>query len=275
MKAFALPEKLFHGTTYNFDKAKPGPYDKIFWTANSSTVAQNYIPESSSRIHTGTLLPGELKNSVRPNENDCYFSIALDMGFKLKNVEYDYMGRASRWAFEGDSPKYSDIVNYIEKNLGYKNDLENGYKFELKTSSWNSEIKQSKIEKSDFKLPGFLMLVTGHEKMKFYDMSQHEGDLIDPQYHKLGLFRKLEEEGWDGVIINDFAQSKNWGNVEHLAFGFFNNSVDKINIIKIPAVNFDWSDNLSLTETEEYLAYSRSLLAKGNFKKSISSDLKP
>lgn len=87
---------------------------------------------------------------------------------------------------------------------------------------------------ADFKQSGKILKVTCNRDFKFYNLAHgQEGDLTDPQYHKINIFRKAEEKGYDGIIINDFAQSKHTGNYGHLAYGFFKNSLKDLTVKQI------------------------------------------
>ena len=89
-------------------------------------------------------------------------------------------------------------------------------------------------------MPGRL-LVTLREGLNLHDHAAGgDGDLMDPEYHDLELFRRLESEGFDGVVINDFLQDDAHGNVGHRSYGLFAATAARIPWIEIPAVNRPW-----------------------------------
>jgi hypothetical protein len=77
--------------------------------------------------------------------------------------------------------------------------------------------------------------------------------LTDPDYHKVNQFRKLEEEGYDGVKINDFAQVQDWGNIGHRSIGVFAKSIGKLQWEVITASHPVY--DINKMTTPEYDAY--------------------
>jgi len=67
--------------------------------------------------------------------------------------------------------------------------------------------------------------------LRILDISEGEGDLLNLQYHKLDSFQQAKQDGYDGVKIDDFAQSETFGNYGHSSIGLFNK--DKIKIKKV------------------------------------------
>ncbi len=43
---------------------------------------------------------------------------------------------------------------------------------------------------------------------------------MDLDYHKLDVFDAARENGYDGIIINDFVKSTVQGSVGHVSYGF-------------------------------------------------------
>jgi hypothetical protein len=96
------------------------------------------------------------------------------------------------------------------------------------------------------KLLGRIFILKALEPIKIYDHTfggEREGDLLDLDYHKINIFRSAEREGYDGIKINDFAQSEIWGNLGHTSIGLFDSSLSKFRWVTIPATNYDWEDH--------------------------------
>ena len=249
-----MPPVLFHGTDAEFTKPKAGGYDSVFWTADSSAVAQTYIPEGGIKVHAG-ISKYDSNNPVELKIGSPFYEFAKRLGDTSEIIESDYSGRATRWKPSAKKVTNGDVVEYIKDVLGYQASEEGRISFELKSSGWDDELKSHIWMPANWSKPGFLTLVTGHENLKMYVHSQGEGDLGDAQYNHLSLFKSLAEKGYDGIIIDDFCQTKNWGNVEHIAYGFFPSSLDKLEIQQMPATHFEWGNDCTVKHTPEYLAY--------------------
>lgn len=271
-----LPEFLFHGTTYDFDTPRTGGYDDLFWTADSSAVAQNYISESNGLVSTGHIFSSDMNMRVRPNLNDPYYAIVQMMGHKAIDAKYDRNGIAQSFSAGSEYPTYHEMVQYIETHLGYISENTNPKSYRLKTKGWDSEARHDLIAPAAYKKPGFLHIVSGHEGLRIFDMSNAEGDLSSPQHNELSKFSELRKRGYDGVIINDFCQSKTWGNLEHKSYGFFKDSIAELKIDRIPAVNFDWAcDNTEMVkakDTAEFLSWKAAKLAVDSLFSTISKE---
>lgn len=89
---------------------------------------------------------------------------------------------------------------------------------------------------------GRLFIIDGWQNLRFHDMTVGgDGDLMDPDHNKLDDFREAEEAGFDGVIINDFAQSgAHWGNLGHRSWGVFRHALPRLVHTDIPCVRYDF-----------------------------------
>ena len=114
-------------------------------------------------------------------------------------------------------------LGYTPENKGYKEDY-----------SWRLKMDEGRILPADYRLKGKLFIVKLKRKMKFYDMAMDtEPDLTERQYHELGTFEWVMNKGFDGVKINDFAQTEKYGNMGHTSYGFFKNSMKDLDITSI------------------------------------------
>lgn len=86
---------------------------------------------------------------------------------------------------------------------------------------------------ADYKIMGKLLTIITQKDFFIYDLTlggKIEGDLMEPDYHQVALFKKLKDTGYDGVKINDFAQTKMWGNMGHRSIGLFPKALANVEI---------------------------------------------
>jgi len=251
---------LFHGTSEDLQgPLRPGAYDGVFWTAEHSAVAQCYIPAAGGRTYCH-VSSYQAKMGVRPSNTDPFYSIAREIGPAAYDVEYDQFGCAKSWRMPGGYLTYADVARHIEVVLGYKNKGRHGdLQYELLSDGWDND-RGHLVVPASYKRPGSLVIVTGgFDQMRLANLSTGESDLTDLQYHRIETFRRLESEGFDGVVIDDFCQSKAWGNVGHRSIGFFGAAVTKLETVILPAVRFDWGESagaLQQTDTPEYVRWA-------------------
>lgn len=256
---YEAPRILFHGTAEAIDgNLRGGFYDKILWTATTPDIAQNYIPEAGCSSYMSSFSDWELDCAVRPES--LKLALARMMGYEA-DVEVDDFRRLRSWMWskKGASPlKGISFVNrelkqFIE-SLGYR-EKDDGF-YELKTG-YGPEGEM--VHRADYRMPGRLYLLRPRreERLFIYDHALPEGDLMDLQYHHLHLFAKLQAKGYDGVRINDFAQSKTWGNVGHFSIGLFPAGIGKCDVEWLNAYNYDWPADVFPGQgvTPEYDAY--------------------
>lgn len=159
--------------------------------------------------------------------------------------------------------KQNNFVNDKLYNLGYKPHRESNYdgnhSWKLKVSRINEE---EQIMPANWQEEGRLMIIKPKRDLKIYDYTlggKRHADLTDLDYHKISLFRKIEEEGYDGIRITDFCQSENLGNLAHLSIGLFKNTVKDLEIEEIQAKHHElefYKDND--WESPEYKEYKKS-----------------
>lgn len=68
-----------------------------------------------------------------------------------------------------------------------------------------------------------------------------ESDLTNTQYTDYAGFAEAEEAGFDGVLIDDFAQSEEWGNLQHLSVGLFQHAIQHVKCIQVLATYEEFS----------------------------------
>jgi hypothetical protein len=99
--------ELFHSTSEDFDieNARPGGYDKIYWTAEESAISQTYIPVSGATQIIST------DSYIKPQKNKHDRDIQIQLG-----IVYDY----TNITFHGGLPanyKIPPIFQEIEKDV--------------------------------------------------------------------------------------------------------------------------------------------------------------
>jgi len=219
----------FHGSGARFDGAIRGGGDGVLWFADSSVIAQNYIPKSAGMV----LYCAELWNqdyTVAPPRqqfgDSVEFTVATQMGHRLKYATYDGTGALRSWAWEGASPTRNAVREYITSELGYLLDEYTGNCWiSWKAISAPTEVGGVKVWRqllpADYRMPGRLFVIQSKKGWNLLDVSTGEGDLCDPDYRKYDLFERAARGGYDGVIIDDFCQTDHHGNVGHVSLGLF------------------------------------------------------
>ena len=236
---------LFHGSIEEIDgELRPGGYDQVFWTALNPSVAQSYIPATGGATYysVGGKSDYELKKDILPDSSFNKAALRL-LGFDEKQISIDRVennGRITSWSVkEGvDIPTYKDLdeklreMGYTEKDDKIKNIFIDGV---------------YTILPKNYKKPGTLFVFTGKTKLNFYDMRDEGGDDLG-QYNETDRFKQLQDEGYDGVIINDILQSEQYGNVGHTSYGLFGSAISKLNKGSVTATNFDFDTDKGINE---------------------------
>jgi hypothetical protein len=260
------------GEDFLSDELTVGGYDKVLWTSTSSLVAQTYIPNSAGTymLSTQTLSQAprtqndqstlELQRQLGIDYNDVqYDSYGRRSSHTTPKIftttfkkEYDFNQSIRQKIRDGGrnlsreelNELYDQLINTELLHNEFVNDkLQNeyGYKPFSKDSynenyHWKINVQGNTIIKADEQLSGRLFVLKPKEDLKLFDMSlaeSREPDLTDVDYHNINIFRKLEDGGFDGVKITDFAQVEKHGNVGHYSYGIFKNSISKLKIYTI------------------------------------------
>ena len=243
---------LFHGTGEEFpvSEIQPGGYDGVLWTAEASTIAQTYIPKSgSSSLFNADMLR-------RPVKREPYITLQRLIGieYDLDKVIWNYTDEPKSFFMPEDwdhIPTIEEVEERLDQIGIERYRFPNSY--QLRTTF--REKGGYHIHQHGKDLVGRLFIFNVLAPLRIYDNTQggeREGDLMNVEYHSLGLFRAAEERGYDGIKINDFAQTEIWGNVGHTSIGLFPRALEKVEWTAIPAQNFDWEEDLSQEITPEY-----------------------
>lgn len=229
---------LFHGTAEEIEGGlKPGG-DGTLWTSDSPVIAQQYIPASGIESIRSKPMDYELDSRVLPNLNDTFYGLARRIsGLEITDVERDHMGQAKSWAVPEGWPTYGDVVRYVEQDLGYDPGRFGSYSLKVVT-----EGGKDRVMPAGWKMAGQLFMTLA-DGLDLKDVRQaSEPDLSLYEHNNVGAFRAAAAEGRDGVVINDFAQTDQYGNFGHLSFGLNRNGLAKVKWVSIPATRFDLND---------------------------------
>lgn len=252
-----LPHWLYHGTAEDYERPKVSG-DGLFWTCDRATFAQHYIPEAVGRAHTSYLFASDMASPVAPHQNDPYYAVVRMMGFQAQDIKFDRAGNATGFAAPAGYPTYAEVVHYIETVLGYQSSNPSPKHYEFKTLGWDSQERMEKIAPAGYCAPGNLLVLSGHQGMKMFDMTGDSDGGRQRQKRSRSL-AMLEQQGFAGVIVNDFCHSKTLGTVAHRSYGFFADAVKELSLTSLPARHYEWPASpgaaASVLETPESAAW--------------------
>lgn len=243
---------LFHGTAEPFDEAPDAVGgDGLLWFARSPLMAQTYIPASGLAAIVGKPFDHRLDERVWPNSGFWTDFAVQDLGYALPDVEYDKTGQAKSWSATMPWPTYRECLHKLA-GLGYdfredpesvKQTLTKEGKFHVMPKAWRK--------------PG-RVFVTIDDGLSFADHSVGESDLTEKAHLRFDLFRAAEKRGFGGVIIDDFAQSEDFGNVGHRAYGLFSPAARSRQYLVFEAVHRPLEGTTSHL-TEDFVGFVASL----------------
>lgn len=242
----------FHGSRHWFDSPQAGP-DGLFWVCEHPAVAQTYI--KGGYITHVAALPCSVSRGMRIPPYDLGWAPVLKaLGFHSDDylLLRDSSGRPQSWVYPPDAPTYAQASEFLN-SLGYKEDRESLFRLKV-------DPVLDVVLGADFRTSGYLYIIEGEESLRFFDLSTGDGDLSSPQHLRYELFARLQNEGFDGVIIDDFCQSPNKGNVGHRSWGIFAPALGRIRFQSIPACEFDWPKNAavgSMLSTPEFEGFQK------------------
>jgi len=170
---------------------------------------------------------------------------------KYREAEEDYERKQAEDSKFNLKKYKNEVVNQYLTKLGYTPTGTN----HDGNHSWQLLYDNSVIQPANYRSKGRLLIVTPKRDLRIYDNTlggSTEGDLTDLEYHKLDLFRNAEKQGYDGIKINDFAQSNDWGNVNHTSIGLFKTTLKDLNFEETEAIHHDLSDVSKDWKTPEY-----------------------
>jgi hypothetical protein len=237
---------LFHGTGEPIKgPLMPGGYDNVLWTSDSPVIAQSYIPNSGITMYMSRPSSYRMTDRVRPQEHSGWNELAKQMsGQECFDIAYQH-GEVSSWRVPSDWPTYGDCWAFLtsQNGLGYPDE-------ETIEVSQSGSAEGWKFMPATYQLPGHLFVTLGDPE-NFSDLRQSdEPDLTSVEYHQTEAFETAWSQQKFGVMINDFAQMKRWGNVGHNSYGLSPETAAATQWIAIPATHYeptDWDEFSKLT----------------------------
>jgi hypothetical protein len=188
---------------------------------------------------TGTIWESD-DTLVVPGRNCWMWAVARSMGFEAEVSAWDALGRARSWSMKPHLVTIGEVVAHLEGHLGYRSISRNTRSYEIKCDGLYED-GLARVKDSGYRRPGSLWIIAGHERLRWYDM-RHEssGDLSDPHYRQVNRFRQLEDDGYQGIIIHDFAQTSQWGNLGHVAYGLLPRGLKQVHWTRIDALHYEF-----------------------------------
>lgn len=243
-------QMLFHGTAETFElPPRPGGYDNVLWTAESPAIAQTYIPRAGITTYGNAEASWIMADRVRPLENSFWYLVVRNMGFEATEVHKSPSGELLSWRLPEGYPSYAEAREWLE-GLGYRRSTAGIYEVSIELTTGVDKIRPAAWRKQG------RLLFAENPGLRLLDLVQgRESDLQDLDYHKIEAFREAEAAGYDGVVITDFLQDKEHGNVGHRSIGLFAAAAAQLNWEDIPAVNHAWLPGVDTTpEYDAWLA---------------------
>ncbi len=156
----------------------------------------------------------------------------------------------------------NDYVNEKLKALGYKpKNTEDKY---INNYYWRILLdKNYQIAPANFNAKGRLFILKPKRDLKIYDTTNKERidpDLLNKDYYRFDWFEAAKKKGYDGIKINDFAQTEKMGNMGHTSIGLFPETIKDIEIETIPASHPDITQHYSTNnwDSPEYEKHIKS-----------------
>ena len=173
-----------------------------------------------------------------------------DLGYALPDVEFDKTGHATSWSATMPWPTYRECLRKL---------AELGYDFQEDPESVKQTIIDGKfhVMPKVWRKPG-RVFVTIDDGLKLADHSVGESDLTEKAHLRFDLFRAAEKRGFGGVIIDDFGQSEDYGNVAHRAYGLFSPAARSRQYLVFEAVHRPLQGTTSHL-TEDFLMFAATL----------------
>jgi len=123
--------------------------------------------------------------------------------------------------------KLEKLVEVKMKKFGYETSGDYG---KYKRVIFNPD-DSNELFPADYQTEGKLITIIPKRDLKLYDYAQgRDPDLTDVDYHKHHIFDMAKEKGYDGIVITDFAQSEKHGNLGHISYGLFKDTLKDVDI---------------------------------------------
>lgn len=199
---------------------------EIFDQFNDRDLYNEYISKERELDNINKELRSYKTEDIQ-NNKDLYKDL-----IKKSGILYDEVAvLKDKYYADTSEIKKRKYVNKLLRDLGYKPTVESkdfNHNYKLKVSFKDGE---DVILPASYRSKGKLLILKPKKDLRIFDGRKSlEGDLTDVEYHNIELFRNIEKEGYDGILINDFAQIESEGNFGHKSIGLFNDTIKKMNI---------------------------------------------
>jgi hypothetical protein len=218
---------LFHGSLEDFEgDLRPGGFDRAAWFADTPSVAQLYIPCAGLRVY---VTPDGLRwPSLSPQIRA--IQAALGIEYDEAKVERDAHGCLRSYGLPRgwrEFPTVEDVAARLQ-----------GLGFPVRGAQIG--FHRGRLLRPEECAPGRLFVVTPRTPLKIANLAAGgEGDLQQPQHLELSLFQRAAAAGYDGVLIHDFAQSREYGNLGHLSVGLFEHALPKTRLVEVVPATYE------------------------------------
>ena len=227
---------LFHGTLEAFHgRLVASGWEGLRWTASSAAVAQSYCAVSGmSQLVT---MPAHRSRERFLPSDEVEWGILDEMGVRRDSVdiERDERGRLLSYAVPDGHPTYSDVRRHVETVLGYR--FEND-------CAWVS-VSGDRAKPSGWRKSGWLYILERPDDLRLVDLRRETDEgLTGRQWMRTDRFRELLDSGdCDGVVVSDVHHSSGFGHFEHVSYGLFDRTLERLRWHRIPCVHHDPQDS--------------------------------
>lgn len=186
---------------------------------------------------------------------------------KETDLETKYAESTEKMRSNNKERARNEYINKLIRSKGYEPDTGDDHMAEY---SWKLNTKYvngvDTILDANYRESGRLFIMKPKRDFKILDLRKaEEGDLTDVDYHNIEGFRKAGELGYDGVYINDFAQTEAYGNFGHRSIGIIKNSIKDLDMEVVENVEHPNDDEMQrmsdagIWASKEYLEYKKGL----------------
>lgn len=236
---------FYHGTSEPIQgNLRIGGYDSILWTSKNELIARSYIP-IGGRFNISNDLPVRLRFANKYDiDNNNYTLAFFGLEIPEESFKLDDIGKVSYYILPKSHPFYGKSIldklklfdDILQNKFGLTPEkvgdlrLYDGDKYHTYPEyQYRIITHNNKIQHGGQYIKGKLYKLVAKEDLLIHDYRKStESDLTNLEYHDLDGFNKINSlKKYDGILINDFAQSDSFGNIAHISFGFFKDSINK------------------------------------------------
>lgn len=248
LETVTLPRgsELFHGTCENFGGTpRATSAGGLLWFADNPAVAQLYICRSggTQSFSSRHIVDYEKNDSSMMEAIRDYVGMPRELpnGRRYPNLEEipDSPGWTDPDTEFWDQFEVEDKAEALLKEKGIEQTGYGGFSVRFHRGEM--------LEPGEY-APGTLYVGKTTRDMTLWKKGRGEGDLMNLQYNDFKGFSEAEDARLDGVLIDDFAQTENWGNFGHPSVGLFRHAVKDVRFDSVPARYRNWDDDLSTPE---------------------------